>query len=298
MDTMQVAPQWKLVAGLRYDSLKGSYEKYATTGAPPAPLQTTESYKMKVSEFSHRLGALWQPSDRHSFHFSYGTSFNTSGDAYSLGADNKDTPPEKSRNIELGAKIDSADRQWSLRTALFHSTKYNERNTDPDLPVVTLSGRRHVAGLEFDIAGRITPQWEIYASYMYMPVAKVDKAAPCPKTPGRRCAQGSPGERPGDRPALTPKHSGTVWTTYQVTPQWRIGGGLNFRGAQKPLRVEWKVPSFTTVDLMAEYKPMPNLSLRFNINNLTNKRYADHLYPGHYVPGAERSYYLTASYKF
>lgn len=294
-DTMQLAPHWKLVAGLRYDWLKGSYDTYSLPANAPGPF-TTSHYDMKVSEWSKRAGLLYQPTDRHSFHFSYGTSFNTSGDAYSLGASNATTPPEKSRNIEIGAKIDSEDKQWSARIGAFHSTKYNERNTDPLLSVVTLSGQRHVAGLEMDIAGRLTPEWEIYASYMYMPIARVDKAAPCPATGS--CSQGQPGERVGDRPALTPKHSGTVWSTYRITPQWRVGAGLNFRGRQRPTRSEFEVPAFATVDLMAEYTYSQQLSFKANVTNAGNRRYADQLYPGHYIPGAERGYYLTATYRF
>ena len=295
-DTVQIAPAWKVVAGIRYDNLTGDYDAFSIPAAAAGPTTTT-SYRMKVSEWSPRAGVLFQPTPLHSFHASVGQSFNTSGDAYSLGADNVDTPPEKSRNFEIGAKLDSADKRFSTRLAVFRSEKYNERNTDPDLPVVTLSGKRHVAGFEADIAGRLTPQWEVFGSYMWLPVAKVDKAAPCPRTGG--CAQSSPGERPGDRPALTPEHSGTVWTTYQFTPRLRLGAGLNFRGKQKPTRVEWTVPSYVTADLMAEYKfDFDRLTLKANLTNVTDKLYADQLYPAHYIPGAGRTLQVTASLKF
>lgn len=301
-DTVQIAPAWKVVAGLRYDQLTGDYDSFSLPQNAPGPMGM-DSYRMKVSEWSPRAGVLFQPTPRHSFHASYGQSFNTSGDAYSLGASNVDTPPEKSRNFEIGAKLDSADGRFTTRLAIFHAEKYNERNTDPDLPVVTLSGKRHVSGFEADVAGRLTPQWEIFGSYMWIPKARVDKAAPCPAVqatgPGGGCLQGSPGERPGDRPALTPEHSGTVWTTYQFTPKLRMGAGLNFRSQQKPTRVEWSVPSYVTADLMAEYTFTPDrLTLKANLTNVTDKLYADQLYPGHYVPGAGRTLQVTASLKF
>ncbi|GAA6143825.1 TonB-dependent siderophore receptor [Hydrogenophaga sp. 5NK40-0174] len=295
-DTIKVAPDWKLIGGLRYDYLTGDYDNHSIPDNASGPV-STESYRMKVSEWSPRVGVLYQPTPLHSFHASAGTSFNTSGDAYSLGADNVDTPPEKSANFEIGAKIDSADKKFSTRMALFHSTKYNERNTDPDRPVTTLSGKRHVTGVELDFAGRLSPRWEVFASYMWMPIAKVDKAAPCPDE--GRCAQGTPGERPGDRPALTPKHSGTVWTTYQFTPKFRMGAGLNFRSKQSPTRVEWQVPAYVTADLMAEYAlDFNRWIIKANLTNVTNKLYADQLYPGHYVPGAGRQLQVTASLKF
>ena len=295
-DVVPLTPTWKLVGGLRYDNLTGDYDAFDIPNNAASPVSTTR-YRMKVSEVSQRLGALWQPNALQSFHASAGTSFNTSGDAYSLGASNVDTPPEKSINLEIGAKLDSADKRFTTRLAVFRSTKLNERNTDPDLPVVTLSGKRHVAGFEADVAGRLPPTWEIYGSYMWIPVAKVDKAAPCPPTGA--CTQNTPGERVGDRPTLTPEHSGTVWSTWQLTPRLRFGTGLNFRSKQKPLRSEFDVPSFVTADLMAEYRfAFEDLILKANLTNVANKLYADQLYPAHYVPGAGHTLQVTASLKF
>lgn len=278
-DLVQVAPMWKVLAGLRYDKLTGDYH----TGSG----KTAAHYEMNVSEWSKRLGVLFQPSERQSYHFSAATSFNTSGDAYSLSANNADVPPEQAINLELGAKLDSADGNYTTRLAVFRSTKLHERNTDPDVNLVTLSGKRHVAGFEADITGRLSPNWEVYGSYMWMPVAKIDIGV-----------AGSEGQ--GTRPSLTPEHSGTVWTTYKLTPRFRMGAGLNFRGKQSPNRNPgWEAPAYVTADLMAEYTfDADRLSLKANLSNVTNKLYADQLYSGHYVPGAGRMLQVTASLKF
>lgn len=285
-DLVQVAPHWKLLAGLRYDHLTGDYDTLAIPTAAPSPVTTT-NYRMTVSELSKRVGALYQPNDLHSYHVSAATSFNTSGDAYSLGASNVNTPPEQAINIELGGKLDSADRQWTTRFAVFRSTKLHERNTDPLVNLVTLSGKRHVAGVEVDVTGRLTPQWEVFGSYMWMPVANMDQGV-----------TGAEGQ--GTRPSLTPYHSGTVWSTYQLTPQLRVGGGLNFRGRQTPNRNPgWEVPAWVTADLMAEYTfDFERLTLKGNLSNVTNKLYADALYSGHYIPGAGRVFQVTANIKF
>ncbi|HRK37968.1 MAG TPA: TonB-dependent siderophore receptor [Burkholderiaceae bacterium] len=285
-DLVQVAPHWKVLGGLRYDNLTGDYDTYAIPNTAAGPVTTT-GYRMKVSEVSKRVGVLYQPNALHSYHFSAATSFNTSGDAYSLGATNVNTPPEQSINIEFGGKLDSTDRQWTTRFAVFRSTKLHERNTDPLVNLVTLSGKRHVAGVEVDVTGRLSPKWEIFGSYMWMPVANIDEGV-----------AGSEGQ--GTRPSLTPYHSGTVWSTYQITPQLRVGGGLNFRGRQTPNRNPgWEVPSWVTADLMAEYEfDFDKLTLKANLSNITNKLYADSLYSGHYIPGAGRMFQLTANLKF
>ena len=285
-DLVEVAPGWKLLAGLRWDTLTGTYDN-STVPANAATPETVTSYRMKVAEWSQRLGLIYQPTPLLSFHASAATSFNTSGDAYSLSAANVDIPPEQSINLEIGARLDSADGRLSARASAFRSTKLHERNTDPLVNLVTLSGKRHVAGIDLDLAGRFTPAWEVYLSYMWLPVATIDKGV-----------AGSEGQ--GTRPSLTPRHSGTVWSTWQAMPRLRVGAGLNARSSQTPNRNPgWAAPGFVTGDLMAEYQLVrERLTLKLNVSNVTDKRYADALYSGHYVPGAGRLLQLTAGWRF
>lgn len=288
-DLIEFIPKWKALLGIRYDELDGKYNTFAYSNAnSPTTSTGMSTYNMKVSEFSYRGGLLFQPNTRESYHFSAATSFNTSGDAYSLSASNVNIPPEKSLNLELGGKIDSLDKRLSTRFALFKSTKLHERNTDPLLTnVVTLSGKRHTTGVELDVTGQITAKWKIFASYMWMPIAEIDVSS------------ATRFEKQGDRPSLTPRHSGAIWTTYQLDPQWRIGSGLNFRSEQTPGRNPgWETPGFGILEAMAEYKFDQTLTLKANVSNLTNKLYADQLYSGHYVPGPGRIYQLTTSMKF
>jgi catecholate siderophore receptor len=98
----------------------------------------------------------------------------------------------------------------------------------------------------------------------------------------------------GDRPALTPKHSASLWSTYRLNSSWRVGSGLNYRGEQNPDGARTKVAeAFTTVDAMAEYALNDSNLLKLNVSNLTNKLYADALYRGFYAPGAPRRVELS-----
>lgn len=284
-DLVTFAEGWKALVGLRYDKLTGDYDATAIPTNAPGP-ETTTSYRMKVSEWSRRIGLLYQPSERVSYYVSSGTSFNTSGDAYSLSAANVNIPPEESINYELGGRWESASGDVSARAAVFKSTKLHERNTDPDTNLVTLSGKRHATGAELDLAGRITPEWEVYLSYMWLPDAKIDVGV-----------AGSEGQ--GTRPSLTPRHSGTVWTTYQLTPQVRVGGGLNARSQQTPNRNPgWAAPGYVTADLLAEYAYSERIAFKLNVTNVSDRRVADALYTGHYVPAPGRVVALTGSFKF
>ena len=289
-DTVALTPTLKLVGGLRYDHFKASYYSSADL-----------NHARSDGLWSPRIGALYQPDDNASYYISYGTSYNTSGDTYQFSNPNAgtektaNTDAEKSRNFEIGGKFELFEKRASLGVAAFYSEKYNERNTDPDTAAQQqlLSGKRHAVGMEFNLAGRITPAWEIFYNHTWIPSAKIDESNVV------LAANGGGAQVKGDRPGLTPKHSGSLWSTYAVTPQVRIGAGLNYRGKQNPEGSRAVVAdSFITADAMVEYSVDERTSLKLNVTNLTNKLYADTLYRGFYAPGAARTVQLTLKTRF
>ncbi|WP_236698344.1 TonB-dependent siderophore receptor [Xylophilus sp. Leaf220] len=297
-DLVQVAPAWKLLGGVRYDNFKGDFEQLAYATGANGALTNIARTRLKESPWSYRGGVLFQPSPTQSYHLSYGTSFNTSADTYQyVTPQNANTPPEKSRNIELGAKLDWLDGKLSTRGAIFRTEKYNERTTDADFAgtAYTLSGKRHTAGLELDVVGRITPQWEVYGSYTWVPVAKIDAAGVAAG------AQASVGQRVG----LTPKQSGAVWVSYQATPKLRVALGGHGATENRPLTgttgaasATARVPGFMVADAMAEYKFTPDVFAQINVNNLRNKAYGDQLYPGFTILGPKRQVLATLGVRF
>ncbi len=296
-DLVQVADQWKLLLGLRYDYFHGDYKSFQTADSPTVPIGTVTADRSRSDgEWSERFGVLYQPSEMATYYFSYGTSFNTSGDTYAYDLPGSNTPPESSRNIELGTYLSLLQGRLSARASIFNITKFHERNRDSPAgtPIddYLLSGQRHATGIDIDVAGRITPLWEVFVSYTWIPIAEIDEGN----------ADGSvlTGERVGDRPSLTPRNSGSVWTTYQVLPQFRVGGGVTFRSSQTPNRNPPGIvaPSFVIGDLMAQYEFSDSVGLMVNVTNVTNNYYADSLYTGHYIVGAPRSVQATLTVRF
>ncbi len=296
-DLVQVAEQWKVLLGLRYDYFRGDYQSFQTANNPNVPIGTVTADRGRSDgEWSERFGVLYQPSQVASYYFSYGTSFNTSGDTYAYDLPGSNTPPESSRNIEIGTYLNLLQGRLSARASIFNITKYNERNRDSPngtpIEEYLLSGQRHATGIDIDIAGRITPLWDVFVSYAWIPIAEIDEGN----------ADGSvlTGEQVGDRPSLTPRNSGSVWTTYQVLPQLRVGGGVTFRSSQTPNRNPPGIvaPSFVIGDLMAQYDFSDSVGLMVNVTNVTNHYYADSLYTGHYIPGAPRAVQATLTVRF
>ena len=295
-DLVQVAPAWKLLGGVRRDHFAGDFEQLAYAAGAAGALTGTTRTHLSNSPWSYRAGVLYQPSASASWHFSYGTSFNTSADTYQfVTPQNANTPPEKSRNIELGAKLDWLNGKLSTRGALFRTEKYNERTTDADIApnAFLLSGKRHSSGVELDVVGRITPKWEVYASYTWIPVAKID-------------ALGSAQSAAiGARVGLTPRQSGALWASYQATSQLRLAAGMHGASENRPLQgttgaasTTARVPGYAVVDAMVEYKFTPDVFLQVNVNNVGNRAYGDQLYPAFAILGARRQFLATLGVRY
>jgi catecholate siderophore receptor len=282
-DTLDLTPQWKLVGGVRMDNFTGDYDR---TGQGLAPLARSDTLMSK------RLGLMYQPTDEVSYYAAYGTSFNTSGDLYQYDPQSANTPAESSRNIEIGAKWELYEGDLSLRTALARTDKYNERNTDIDTATNSylLSGKRHTDALEFEVAGRINPQWDVFAGLGFLR-AVIDQAG------SNVAGQAEVGQNPG----LSPSRQATLFTTYRINPTWRIGGGMTAVSQNKPANSVTtlnRAPGYAKVDALLEYRINQSNAIKLNIDNLFDKVYYNTLYRGFAAPGLARSVHVTLTSKF
>ena len=285
-DTIDLTPHWKLVGGLRVDRFQGDFDRSGNTAPNNTPLSRSDSL------LSKRLGVMYQPTDEVSYYAAYGTSFNTSGDLYQFDPQSANTPPESSRNMEIGAKWELFGGDLSLRTALARTNKYNERNTDIDTAnnSYLLSGKRHTDALEFEVAGRITPRWDVFAGIGFLR-AVIDKS-------GSNAAGWA---EVGQNPGLSPSRQATLFTTYRLDEKWRVGGGVTAVSQNKPANSVTSInraPGYTKADALLEYRINQDNAIKLNIDNLFDKVYYNMLYRGFAAPGTERSVKVTLTSKF
>jgi len=286
-DTMELTEQFLINTGLRF-------ENYKVT-------DPVRSLERKDDLFNYQLGLVWKPVTSASIYLNYSTSSNPAGENISQGGgadgvmgatglNNKrdQLKPEKTRSIELGTKWDILNENLSLTAALFETKKTDARSSDPsDSSIITLDGNNRVRGIELGVNGAITSQWNIWVGYTYMDHEMT------------HYFNGSDNFS-GNHMKFIPKHSASLWNTYNVLPQLSIGGGATFMGMRyADDENKYELPSYTRYDLMAKYEVSDNFYLQLNANNLTNTRLYDSSHVGmFYNVGPGRSYMLTLNYRF
>jgi catecholate siderophore receptor len=299
MDTVKIGKHWQVSGGIRYDHLHAVQHGTFYTGANDIFGGSNPGPTNDDDLFSWKGAIVYKPVHYGSFYFGCATSYNATADGGQpggIGLTTNGAPgstgnlsfaglsPERATSYELGTKWDLLKERLSLTAALFRTDKTNVRTTNAS--VTTPAGDQSVDGVEIGIAGQLTRKWQIFAGGAHMAsnvknssvVAEVGQALP-----------------------NAPDYTFNLWTTYNVTDNFQVGGGTQYMGkvlgnAANASRI---VPDYWTTDLMLSYRFTNNFSLRLNIYNVADTRYIQtSSSTGHVIPGPGRSAALTATVKF
>jgi catecholate siderophore receptor len=272
-DQIRLTDQWSIVGGLRWDRFDAeSEEKVAGVS-----LDRTDTM------WSTRAAVLYEPTDQQTYYASYGTSFNPSAEFVSLSAAQVGLDPEENRTFEIGAKYSLFDSRLGLSGSLFRIEKTNARTVDPvNASVTILDGEQRVDGFEFEANGRLTDRWTVLAGYTYLD-GEITEANDATE---------------GNTLQNTPKHSGFGWTTYEVLEGLEVGAGAYYVGNRFANNANTaKVPDYWRLDAMVSYT-INDVRIALNGYNLADEDIYEGVYPGHVIPGAGRTFVLSASARF
>jgi len=285
-DQIDLTPQWKVVAGVRGERFKArsSLVKFLATDTTVGAEPKSETL------FSPRAGVLYQPNETQSWYLSYGTSFNPSAEAVTQSASTAALDAEKNRSLEAGVKLDVLDGELSLAAAAFRTEKTNARTRDAG-GVQVNAGRIRVQGVELSATGRITPAWQLFGGYTFLD----GRIVRSPEV-GTGADVGIPAQ--GKRAPNAPRHQATVWTTYRVTPQWEVGGGVLHASERWLNNFETaKVDGYTRFDATVAYLQR-SFEVRLNLLNLSDEHYFEASSGGRATPVRGRTALATVTYRF
>ncbi len=293
LDQFEITPQWKLLAGTRYDVFEATQDSF---DVPSDPDEMTEIFHLEndVHQFNPRAGLVWQPMDWQSYYFSWGTSFNPSAETFNLSPATVNLGPEQNQNLEIGAKIDFLDGRLTATGALFRLEKTNARTADPNNPDLNiLAGEQRTDGFEFGLAGELLPGWNVSAAYAFLD-AEVVKSS----TIQEGTVSGDDVPLQGKTPINVPKNSGVVWTSYYITPAWEVGGGVFFASSRfTDSANEVTVPGYARVDATVAYHHQ-YFDVQANVFNLFDKKYFESGQSRSALPGVPLSAQVTLRIKY
>jgi catecholate siderophore receptor len=291
-EQIRLSRYFELLGGTRYDYFR--FHQVAPVAAASVNDLTSVNNVM-----SWRVGGVFHPVANTSLYAMHGTSFNPSADNMTISVSTPATalsqfalPPEKNTTTEFGAKADVLGGRLSLAAAVFQIDKTNMRIPDATTSTVTvLDGVARSRGFEASATGKLTDLWQIIASYSYIHARIIQSTIPL---------------QVGAVPTNTPTNAFSLWSTYDVTPKYQIGGGAFYVGqvygdiptSATSIPQSGLVPEYWRFDAMMAYKFDEKTTLQLNIYNLTNKYYYESAYTNWAVPGAGRSVALTMKVKW
>jgi catecholate siderophore receptor len=241
----------QVVAGLRFDRFDLDFHNH----------RNADVLKRTDDLVSPRAGLVYKPVPAVSAYGSYGVSYlPSSGDQFSsLTAVTQQVEPEKFTNYEAGIKWD-VRTDLVLTTAVYRLDRTNTRSIDPaDATRIVQTGRQRTSGTELALSGRITDDWRVTGGYAYQ-----DAVVTSPTAAARLRA----------RVPQVPRHTLSLWSSYQVLPRLGLGAGV-IRRSDMFAAIDNTVvlPGYTRVDAAAYFAVNRHLRLQANVENLLDKKY-------------------------
>ncbi|SUO93215.1 TonB-dependent siderophore receptor [Suttonella ornithocola] len=233
--------------------------------------------------FTGYAGLVFDIDNNHSLYGSYSSLYRPQTEVDKAGNLLK---PRQGQQFEIGIKGSYFGDRLTTRLSAYQLEDKNAAASpanDPKANYRVAIGKRKMRGIEAEIIGEITPEWNISAGYSYLQ-SHITKAST---------------KRDDGIFLLMPKHSFNLFSTYALTPEWIVGGGINAVSHFKSV-AGIQAKGYATVDLMARYQINDKFSAQLNLNNAFNRHYYTRVGSANTfnIPGEERNVSATFRYRF
>jgi len=256
-DQIDLTENFKVMLGARFDNFDISVNDVLSSNVTS-----------KVDEnISPRMGLVYKPNENMSVYYSYSESFlPRSGEQFKkLKESDSRLDADVFENTEFGLKWALNDN-LSLTASMFDSEQVRatrDSDTGETSEVIGLT----VEGFEIELKGQLSERLSVLAGYSALE--------------GETSSGGEPRE--------IPDHTLNVFAQYVVNDKfgWGIGftqQGESNIGNNNPDRV---LPEYTRIDFSAYYDMSDDISIRMNLENLSDEIYFPHSHSSHQVTVGE-----------
>ncbi|WP_244475533.1 TonB-dependent siderophore receptor [Rhizobium sp. Leaf311] len=252
-DSVHLSDQWIVVGGLRYQY----YDLLAGKGRP---------FKNNTDSFGDALvpnaGIVYKLTPDVAFYVNAAKTFRPQSSIASLYGSLK---PEEGISYEIGSKFELPSG-LTANVAFYTSDKENVAYSavESGVTVVRAAGLVRARGVEMDIAGSLTSDLDIIASYAYTD------------------AEVKEGENAGKRPVNVARHTGSLSLAYdmgEVGPagnRLKIGAGIRAVGDRAGINDNsYDLPGYAVVDAFAAYTFASErpITVQLNLKNIFDRTY-------------------------
>ena len=286
---LSLADPLKLILGARLD-----WYDYDAHGSNDSDYKVTRN-------LTRYAGLIYDLDDHHSVYVSYSDIFTPQTEKDTAGTPIK---PIVGKNYEVGIKGEYMGGALNASLALFRVDQENRavQVFVPNCPQASCyegSGEIRSQGIDLELQGALTENWQVGGGYTYARTHTIKDAA-------------NPQNVNKQFDTDTPEHLFKLTTSYHFQgplEKLRVGGNVSWQSRMyndvelaDGSTYRLKQGAYAVTDLMAGYKVNQNLDLQLNANNIFDRRYysaiaSDVSYGGDSY-GNPRSFGVTAKYTF
>ena len=250
-DQIDLSERWKFMIGGRVDNFDITV----------VDIKAGSSQSRDDSEFSPRGGIIFKARENMSLYWSYSESFlPRSGEQYKkLDANAARLDPDVFENSEFGLKWDISDA-LSMTLSKFDSKQVRASYDNETGESAEIRGTE-IDGLELEIKGKVHEK--LYVAFGYSNLN------------GETTSGGKPRELPG--------HTLSLWAMYDLSDNFGYALGVTQQGESniKDNNSALVLPGYSRIDFAAFYNLSSDVTVRLNVENLTDKLYFPHSHSTH-----------------
>jgi len=286
---LSLADPLKLILGGRLD-----WYDYDAHGSNSGDYKVTRN-------LTRYAGLIYELDDHHSVYVSYSDIFTPQS-----AKDISGTPvkPIVGKNYEVGVKGEYLGGALNASVALFRVDQENRASqvtvqNCPQTECYEASGEIRSQGIDFELQGALTDNWQVGGGYTYARTHTIKDEA-------------SPEKVNKQYDTDTPEHLFKLTTRYNLQgplEKFRVGGNISWQSRMyNDIKLadgstyRLQQGAYAVTDLMAGYKVNDHLDLQLNANNIFDRSYyssiANSVSYGGDSYGNPRNMMLTAKYSF
>jgi len=292
-DRLKITRTFALIGGLRIEHIELDRNSMDVTGAQRTGFPFSKSW----APVTGRFGYTWEAIPGMTFYSQYATGADVAANNLFLLGVRQPLDLTTSRTYETGVKQLFWDNKAEWSFSAFDILRKNVYAAAGGMQL-NIAGRQESKGVEIAAAIRPTAAWKFWGNFAYVDARYADFVF-------------DGGAFSGNTPPNVPRIVANAGASYRFATAWpvelgasvrHVGNRFNTDANTVTLNAYTVADAYIFVDIpKAVFKSVDQTRLTFRIRNLTDKRYAiwgDPFYPDQILPGAPRTYEVSAAFKW